>query len=179
MAEYLDSELKQTADEGKRLWTLVSRYTRLEMVDKLTFILSGLLLGGVLVGIAVVVVFCLSMFCITLLQAWDVGQPLSYVVMALLLSGAGYAILRKKEKLVTRPLLQALLREFFPAEEKTASAGEAAGTADAFSTHTVNGTPKTDDATSTHTAATGGRPDVNSASTTEDDNPATETSRPS
>jgi len=130
MAEYLDSELRQTADEGKRLWTLVSRYARLEMVDKLTFILSGLLLGGVLVGIAVVVVFCLSMFCVTLLQAWGVGQPLSYAAMALLLCGAGYAILRKKESLVTRPLLKTLLREFFPGEADAETAEKPMGTAE-------------------------------------------------
>lgn len=164
MAEHLDSELKQTADEGKRLWTLVSRYARLEMVDKLTFILSGLLLGGILVGIAVVVVFCLSMFCVTLLQTWGVSQPFSYVLMAILLSGAAYAILRKKQTLVTRPVLQALLREFFPAEDTTVSTDKAQGTAG-------TATP--------HFAETNEEYAGKNASVAEDANPATETSRPS
>lgn len=116
MAEYLDNDLGRAADEGKRLWTLVSQYARLEMVDKLTFILSGLLVGGVLVGVAVVAVFCLSMFCVTLLQACGLSQPLSYLLMALLLAAAAYVVLRNRRRWITQPLLQALLREFFPQE---------------------------------------------------------------
>lgn len=116
MAEYLNEELRRTADEGKRLWTLVSRYARLEIVDKSTFILSGLLLGGVLVGLAVVAIFCLSMFLITLLQAWGMSEPVSYVVIALLLIAMGVVVIWKRESIITRPLLKVLLREFFTEE---------------------------------------------------------------
>lgn len=116
MADYLDDELRRTADEGQRLWKLVSRYARLEIVDKSTFILSGLLLGGILVGLAVVAIFCLSMFLITLLQMWGMSEPLSYVVMAFILIVIGGIVFWKREKLVTRPLLKALMREFFAEE---------------------------------------------------------------
>lgn len=177
MAEYLDSELRQTADEGKRLWTLMSRYARLEMVDKLTFILSGLLLGGVLVGIAVVVVFCLSMFCVTLLQTWGVGQPLSYVIMALLLSGAGYAILRKRESLVTTPLLQALLREFFPGETGTEDAAATVGAADATAAQSAAGTANAAADPVTQSTATCKDSSGNTESVAEDSQPDTETAR--
>jgi len=119
MAEYLEDELHHTVDEGQRLWKLVSRYARLEIVDKSTFILSGLLLGGILVGLAVVTIFCLSMFLITLLQAWGMGEPLSYVVMALILIVIGVVVVWKRECLVTRPLLKALMREFFTEEVET------------------------------------------------------------
>lgn len=116
MAEYLEDELRHTADEGQRLWKLVSRYARLEIVDKSTFILSGLLLGGILVGLAVVAIFCLSMFLITLLQMWGMSEPWSYVTMALILIAVGGLVVWKRECLVTRPLLKALMREFFTEE---------------------------------------------------------------
>lgn len=143
MAEYLDNDLGRVADEGKRLWTLVSQYARLEMVDKLTFILSGLLLGGVLVGLAVVAVFCLSMFCVTLLQACGLSQPLSYLLMALLLAAAAYVALRNRQQWFTQPLLRALLREFFPKENTadTAAPADAAPSASARTTGQADKTP--------------------------------------
>lgn len=151
MAEYPDNDLGRVADEGKRLWTLVSQYARLEMVDKLTFILSGLLLGGVLVGLAVVAVFCLSMFCVTLLQACGLSQPLSYLLMALLLAAAAYVALRHRQQWFTQPLLRALLREFFPKDNTAEAAGEHANAPSAATPHTAAPRPDGPDGPTTGT----------------------------
>ena len=41
-----NKNLQNTLDEGKHLWGLVQQYAKLEMVDKLTFVLTILIVGG-------------------------------------------------------------------------------------------------------------------------------------
>jgi len=106
-------ELQATTDEGKRLWALVEKYAKLELVDKLTYVLAILLLGGVLLGLCIVAVFCLSMFCVKQLEQLTGSISAGYCIMGAIMLLAAAAVLRWRGALITRPLLRSLMRKFF------------------------------------------------------------------
>ncbi len=106
-------ELQNTLDEGKRLWALVQHYAKLELVDKLTFVMSVLIVGGILLGLCIVAVFCFCMFVVTRLgeRTGDMGGSYCLVGFAVLVLALLFILLRKT--LVTRPVIRSLMKEFF------------------------------------------------------------------
>jgi len=71
-------DVKETIDEGKRLWNLSRKYAKLEAVDKLTYLLTGLIVGGVLLVVLAIALFCFSMLCVSLLKEHTGNAALSY-----------------------------------------------------------------------------------------------------
>lgn len=112
-----NKNLQNTLDESKRLWGLVQQYAKLEMVDKLTFILTILIVGGVLVGLCTIAIFCFSMFFVTKLEHVTVSLALSYAIVGLCLLVLAVIVLLLRKSLVTRPIISSLMKEFFEKQD--------------------------------------------------------------
>ena len=112
-----NKNLQNTLDESKRLWGLVQQYAKLEMVDKLTFILTILIVGGVLVGLCTIAIFCFSMFFFSFLEHFTGSLALSYAIVGLCLLVLAVIVLLLRKSLVTRPIISSLMKEFFEKQD--------------------------------------------------------------
>ena len=63
MSEIDNIDIQDTIDEGKRLSNLIKDYTKLELIDKGSSILSTLIIIIVIIAIATIAIFC---FCMSL-----------------------------------------------------------------------------------------------------------------
>lgn len=112
-----NKNIQNTLDESKHLWGLVQQYAKLEMVDKLTFILTILILGGVLVGLCTIAIFCFSMFLVTKLEQSTGNLALSYAIVGVCLLVLAVIVLLLRKSLVTRPVISSLMKEFFDKQD--------------------------------------------------------------
>ncbi len=109
--------IEPTIEEGKRLWSLVGQYAKLEMVDKLTFVLTLLIVGGMMLGLCTIAIYCFSMFFVTKLAEHTGDMALSYCIVGFILLLLAVIILLLRSVIVTTPLIKSLMRKFFEEEE--------------------------------------------------------------
>lgn len=107
------TNLQSTMDEGKRLWDLVQQYAKLELVDKLTFILTILIVGGIVLALGAIAIYCFSMFVVTQLAESTGNLALSYSIVGLALLVIAFIVIQLRATLVTKPVIKSLLKEFF------------------------------------------------------------------
>ena len=112
-----NKNLQNTLDEGKHLWGLVHQYAKLEMVDKLTFVLTILIVGGVLVGLCTIAIFCFSMYFVTKIEQGTGNMALSYAIVGFVLLFLAILVFLLRKALVTRPVITSLMKEFFEKQD--------------------------------------------------------------
>jgi len=115
-----NKNLQNTLDEGKHLWGLVQQYAKLEMVDKLTFVLTILIVGGVLVGLCTIAIFC--MYIVAKIEQGTGNLALSYAIVGFVLLFIAFLVFLLRKALVTRPIITSLMKEFFEKQDFDESA---------------------------------------------------------
>lgn len=113
-----NDDIRQSIDEGRRLWQLVQEYAKLEMVEKLSFLLTVFILGGVLFALCSIALYCFCMYLVTILAAQTDNLALSYSIVGFALLLAGFLIYWFRERLIVRPLIRSLMEEFFKKKEE-------------------------------------------------------------
>lgn len=108
-----DSDMQQTLDEGRRMWGLVREYAKLEVVDKLSFVLSLLIVGGVLMCLFAIALYCLCMFIVARLTVSTGSEALSFLIVGFALMAVAGIFVYLRKSFVTRPVIRALMKEFF------------------------------------------------------------------
>lgn len=108
-----DKDLQNTIDEGKQLWLLVEKYAKLELVEKLTFLLTVFILGGILFALASIALYCFCMYLVTALEAQIGNLALSYVIVGGMLLLAALLIYWFRKNLISKPLIRSLMKEYF------------------------------------------------------------------
>lgn len=112
-----DKDLQNTIDEGKQLWLLVEKYAKLELVEKLTFLLTVFILGGILFALASIALYCFCMYLVTALEAQIGNMALSYVIVGMVLLLAAFLIYLFRKNLISKPLIRSLMKEYFEEKE--------------------------------------------------------------
>ena len=105
--------MQQTLDEGRRMWELVREYAKLEVVEKLSFVLSMLIVGGVLMCLFAIVLYCLCMFFVARLTVTTGSEALSFLIVGFVLVAVAGIFVYLRKSFVTRPVIRALMKEFF------------------------------------------------------------------
>ena len=108
-----DKDLQNTIDEGKQLWLLVEKYAKLELVEKLTFLLTVFILGGILFALASIALYCFCMYLVTAHEAQIGNLALSYVIVGGMLLLAALLIYWFRKNLISKPLIRSLMKEYF------------------------------------------------------------------
>lgn len=112
-----DKDLQNTIDEGKQLWLLVEKYAKLELVEKLTFLLTVFILGGILFALASIALYCFCMYLVTALEAQIDNLALSYVIVGFALLLVAFLIYWFRKNLISKPLIRSLMKEYFEEKE--------------------------------------------------------------
>lgn len=113
-----DKDLQNTIDEGKQLWSLVEKYAKLELVEKLTFLLTVFILGGILFALASIALYCFCMYLVTALEAQTGNLALSYVIVGTTLLLVAFLIYWFRKNLISKPLVRSLMKEYFEEKEE-------------------------------------------------------------
>ena len=113
-----EKELRNTVDEGVRLWGLVQRYAKLEIVEHLSYVLTIFILGGILFALCSVAVYCFCMWLVTVLEAQIGNLALSYAIVGLILLVIGLIVFLLRKTLISAPLIKSLMKEMFEEKKK-------------------------------------------------------------
>jgi hypothetical protein len=110
MDEYTEKEIKQTIEEGKRFVNLVNQYSKMELVDKGSSLLSMIFLIIIVVSLATISIFCLCMALYHWLQSKTNDPVLSYSIIALALLFLCTLIILLKKSFIEAPVIKMLNR---------------------------------------------------------------------
>lgn len=110
MEEYAEKEIKKTIEEGKRLVNLVNNYSKMELVDKGSSLLSTLFLTIIVISLATISVFCLCMALYHWLKSKTDDPVLSYSIIALSLLFLCTIIILLKKAFIETPVIKMLNR---------------------------------------------------------------------
>ncbi len=108
-----DQDIRNTIDEGKQLWELVQQYAKLDMVEKLSYVLTVFILGGILFALCSIALYCFCMYLVTALEAQTGSLALSYSIVGFALLLVGFLIYRFRVNLISKPLIKSLMKEYF------------------------------------------------------------------
>ena len=110
MEEYAEKEIKKTIEEGKRLVNLVNNYSKMELVDKGSSLLSTLFLTIIVISLATISVFCLCMALYHWLKSKTDDPVLSDSMIALSLLFLCTIIILLKKAFIETPVIKMLNR---------------------------------------------------------------------
>ncbi|MDO4214326.1 MAG: phage holin family protein [Bacteroidales bacterium] len=102
-----DKTIDSLADlfkEVKEYFLLQKEYVTLDLVEKLTILISAISLGFVLMCIALLVLFYLSFTLIYLIAPIVGGPTAAFAIMTAILAGIGYYLYYNREKLIIKPI---------------------------------------------------------------------------
>jgi hypothetical protein len=111
-----EQNIQHTIDEGKQLWELVQKYAKLDLVEKLSYVLTVFILGGILFALCTIALYCFCMYLVTALETQTGNLALSYVIVGFALLLVAFLIYWFRVGLISRPLIKSLIKEYF--EEK-------------------------------------------------------------
>lgn len=112
-----DRSLQNTLDDGKRLWQLVSQYVKLDLVEKLSFVLTLLIVGGIVMALSAVAIYCFCMFIVTRMADSTGDLAMSYCIVGFGLLLLSAIIIFARKSLVVGPIIRSLMKEFFKESE--------------------------------------------------------------
>lgn len=112
MAEFKE-DISKTVDEGKRWANLLKDYSKMEIIDKGSSIISTLILIIVLIALLTIAIFCLCMALYHCLLTKTADPVLSYSIIALSLIFVCSLILLLRKKIIENPLIRYLSNIFF------------------------------------------------------------------
>ena len=119
-------DVQNTIEEGKQLWTLVSQYAKLEVVEKLTSLITVFILGGILFAVCSIALYCFCMYIVTLLATQTDNLALSYAIVGFALLLVGFLVYWFRKDIIVRPVIKSLMKEYF--EEKSGEDDQPVGT---------------------------------------------------
>lgn len=108
--------VQQAVDEGKQLWSLVQKYAKLELVERLTSIYTALILGGVLFVICSIALYCFCMYLVHVLEAQTENLALSFAIVGFALLLIGFLVFCFRNTLIIRPIIKSLIKDNFADE---------------------------------------------------------------
>ena len=113
-------DFQHTVDEGKHMLRLVQRYAKLELTDKMSAIITMLVLIVLVSIFSIVALFFIGMFVVTELNTLLNNMALSYAItgVALLLLCILIVLLRKA--IIERPVTKQMKSMFFQDEHLNA-----------------------------------------------------------
>ncbi len=106
MDETIEKEIAKTIDDGKDFVKLVKNYSKMEIVDKGSSILSTLILIIIIIAIGTIAVFCLCMAVYHWLKSKNNDPILSYSIIALALLFICTLTVLLKKHLIESPLIR-------------------------------------------------------------------------
>ena len=119
-------DVQNTIEEGKQLWTLVSQYAKLEVVEKLTSLITMFILGGILFAVCSIALYCFCMYLVTFLATQTDNLALSYAIVGFALLLVGFLVYWFRKDIIVRPVIKSLMKEYF--EEKSGEDDQPVGT---------------------------------------------------
>lgn len=102
-----DKTIDSLADlfkETKEYFLLQKEYMTLDLVEKLTILISAISLGFVLMCIALLVLFYLSFTLIYLIAPIVGGPTAAFAIMTAVLAGIGLYLFYNREQLIIKPI---------------------------------------------------------------------------
>lgn len=124
MGDYgYNDDVNKILDEGRHLLKLSGRYLKLEAIDKLSVLLTVLVVAGFAFafGMSAIFFICLGIVKKLTLVIGDEAQALFIVGGSLLVVIVIFVLLRKR--LVTNPVIKALARELFAKKQQRGPQG--------------------------------------------------------
>ena len=113
MSSHDNIDIQNTIDEGKRLTNLIKDYTKLELIDKGSSLLSTLIIIIVIIAIVAIAIFCFCMALYHFLLA-KTGDPcLSYSIIGIALLFLCSIIILLRKPLIENPLIKYLSNVLF------------------------------------------------------------------
>lgn len=103
-----DKEIAKTIADGKNFLQLVKNYSKMEVVDKGSSILSTVILIIVVIALATISIFCLCMACYHWLHSKTNDPVLSFSIIALVLLFICTLIILLKKSLIESPIIKML-----------------------------------------------------------------------
>ena len=110
MDEIAEKEIKKSIEEGKKLVNLVNNYSKMELVDKGSSLLSTIFLVIIVISLATISIFCLCMALYHWLRSKTDDPVLSYSIIALALLFLCTLIILLKRTFIETPVIKMLNR---------------------------------------------------------------------
>ena len=106
MADYQNEDIAKTIDDSKKVFQLVKDYSKMELLDKGSSILTGVILIIVVISLSAIAVFCLCMALYHCLLSKTNDPVLSYAIIALSLLFICALIVLLKKVLIENPVIK-------------------------------------------------------------------------
>ena len=104
----IDNDIQNTIDEGKRLVTLIKDYSKLEIIDKGSSLLSTLIIIVIIIAIVAIALFCFCMALYHFLLAKTNDPVLSYSIIGFALLFLCSLVILLRKPLIENPLIKFL-----------------------------------------------------------------------
>lgn len=113
MAEYDNEDIVKTIDEGKKFINLVKDYSKLELIDKGSSIISMVILVITIIALSTIAIFCLCMALYHCIVAKTNDPALSYSIITLALLLVCLIIIIARKSLIDNKVIKYLSNLFF------------------------------------------------------------------
>lgn len=110
--------LEELFSEAKRYLSLQGEYVKLDLVQKLTVLISSLVLLVVIAILCAMALFYLSFMLVYALESLVGSLTLSYAIVGFTLLLVAFIIYKLRQKLVFRPMVNFLARLFLEEHNK-------------------------------------------------------------
>lgn len=117
MDNNIDRNISDTVDEGKKLLQLVKSYSKMEILDKGSSVLSSVILIIIVLALATIAVFCLCMALYHWLLSKTDDPILSYSIISLTILFLCLVILILKNSIIKSPITRMLHKKLIDSED--------------------------------------------------------------
>ena len=113
MAEYDNEEIVKTIDEGKKFIHLVEDYSKLELIDKGSSIISMVILVITIIALSTIAIFCLCMALYHCIVAKTHDPVLSYSIITLALLLVCLIVIIARKSVIENKVIKFLSKTLF------------------------------------------------------------------